>query len=145
MCPTKYFYVIRHQLKYIIYPVLFGLILHLKMFQNIRPNSTLCITFRIMLAFYGKGLQPSPVQTPTWRATLVDCQGLLIQYLRNYPPCLKTVSSTCNLRTRNAVVTRDPINMIIKNMQYWMSLTSFQSDVCFTRTQITDRLSRRNN
>jgi hypothetical protein len=39
---------------------------------------------------------------------LVGCPRLLIQYIRSYPPKLEGVSSICNLRTRHAVVTRDP-------------------------------------
>jgi hypothetical protein len=36
---------------------------------------------------------------------------LLIQYIRSYPPYLEAVSSIRNLRTRHAVVTRDPLNI----------------------------------
>jgi hypothetical protein len=42
---------------------------------------------------------------------LVGCPRLLIQYIRSYPPYLDGVSSIRNLRTRHAVVTRDPPNM----------------------------------
>jgi hypothetical protein len=42
---------------------------------------------------------------------LVSCPRLLIQYIRSYPPYLEGVSSIRNLRTRHAVVTRDPPNM----------------------------------
>jgi hypothetical protein len=41
----------------------------------------------------------------------VVCPRLLIQYIRSYPPYLEAVSSIRNLRTRHAVVTRDPPNM----------------------------------
>jgi hypothetical protein len=41
---------------------------------------------------------------------LVDCLLLLIEYSRRYPPYLEAVSSIRNLRTRHAVVTRDPLN-----------------------------------
>jgi hypothetical protein len=42
---------------------------------------------------------------------LVGCSRLLIQYIRSYPPYLEAVSSVQNLRTRNAVVIWDPLNM----------------------------------
>jgi hypothetical protein len=41
---------------------------------------------------------------------LVDCPRLLIHYIRSCPPYLEAVSSIRNLRTRHAVVTRDPSN-----------------------------------
>jgi hypothetical protein len=43
---------------------------------------------------------------------LVGCPRLFIQYIRSYPTCLEAVSSIRNLRTRHAVVTRDPPNMV---------------------------------
>jgi hypothetical protein len=43
---------------------------------------------------------------------LACCPQLLIQYIRSYPPYLEGVSSIRNLRTRHAVVTRDPPNMV---------------------------------
>jgi hypothetical protein len=43
---------------------------------------------------------------------LVGCPRLLIQYIRSYPPYLEGISSIRNLRTRHAVVTRDPPNMV---------------------------------
>jgi hypothetical protein len=42
---------------------------------------------------------------------LVGCPRLLIQYIRSYPPYLEGVSSIHNLRTRHAVVTRNPPDM----------------------------------
>jgi hypothetical protein len=42
---------------------------------------------------------------------LVGCPRLLIQYIRSYPPYLEAVFSIRNLRTRHALVTRDPPNM----------------------------------
>jgi hypothetical protein len=41
----------------------------------------------------------------------VGCPRRRIQYNRSYPPNLEAVSSIVNLRTRHAVVTRDPLNM----------------------------------
>jgi hypothetical protein len=43
---------------------------------------------------------------------LVGCPRLLIQYIHSFPPYLEGVSSIRNLRTRHAVVTRDPPNPI---------------------------------
>jgi hypothetical protein len=42
---------------------------------------------------------------------VVGCPRLLIQYICSYPPYLEAVPSIRNLRTRHAVVTRDPLNM----------------------------------
>jgi hypothetical protein len=42
---------------------------------------------------------------------LVGFPRLLIQYIRSYPPYLEAVSFICNLKTRYAMVTRDPPNM----------------------------------
>jgi hypothetical protein len=42
---------------------------------------------------------------------IVGSPQLLIQYIHSYPPKLEGVSSICNLRTRHAMVTRDPPNM----------------------------------
>jgi hypothetical protein len=39
---------------------------------------------------------------------LVGCPRQLIQYIPRYPPYLEAVSCTSNLRTRHAVVARDP-------------------------------------
>jgi hypothetical protein len=51
----------------------------------------------------------SPTSNPQARGPpLVDCQLLLIQYILGYHPYLKGVSPIRNLRTRHAVVTRDP-------------------------------------
>jgi hypothetical protein len=42
---------------------------------------------------------------------LLCCLRLLILYFRSYPQYLKAVSSISNLRTRHAVLERDPLNM----------------------------------
>jgi hypothetical protein len=49
---------------------------------------------------------------------------LLIQYIRGYSPRLEAISSVRNLRTRHAVVTRDPLNMGNEVLQSWS--TAFQ-------------------
>jgi hypothetical protein len=67
--------------------------------------------FRNKLVFYGEELL-APRPTPKLEGhPLVGCPRLLIQYIRNYPSYLEGVSSIRNLRTRHAVVTRDPPNM----------------------------------
>jgi hypothetical protein len=38
---------------------------------------------------------------------------MLIQYICSYPPYLEAVSSICNPRTRLAMVTVDPLNMVV--------------------------------
>jgi hypothetical protein len=69
------------------------------------------VRFRNKLIFYGEELL-TPGPTPKLEEhPLVGCPRLLIQYIRSYPPCLKGVSSIRNLRTRHAVVRRDPPNM----------------------------------
>jgi hypothetical protein len=60
--------------------------------------------------FYGGVVIPRP-SPQAGGPPLVGCPRLLIQYIRNYPPHLEVVSSIRNLRTRHAVVTRDPSNM----------------------------------
>jgi hypothetical protein len=42
--------------------------------------------------------------------------------IRSYPPYLETVSSICNLRTRHAVVTRDPRRDIGLGGVEWIDL-----------------------
>jgi hypothetical protein len=79
--------------------------------QGIRPGPRLFVYFRNRLIFYSEDLL---VPRPTLQAggpPLVGCTRLLIQYIRVYPPYLEVVSSIRKLRTRHAVVTRDPPNM----------------------------------
>jgi hypothetical protein len=56
---------------------------------------------------------------------LVGCPQLLIQYIRSYTPYLEAISSIRNLRTRHALVTRDPLNMDLYKANYckrnWLS------------------------
>jgi hypothetical protein len=42
---------------------------------------------------------------------LVNCPWLFIQYICSYPPYLEAIPSIRNVRTRHAVVTKDPLNM----------------------------------
>jgi hypothetical protein len=67
--------------------------------------------FITILFFTVRSCYPTP--NPQARGPpLVGCPRLLIQYIRSYPPHLETISSVRNLRTRHAVVTRDPPNMV---------------------------------
>jgi hypothetical protein len=50
-------------------------------------------------------------QPPSLRNTPCRLSRLLIQHIRRTLPHLEGVSSICNLRTRHAVVTREPPNM----------------------------------
>jgi hypothetical protein len=87
--------------------------LSLKSFiQGIRPGPRLLVVFRNKLIFYGEEeLAPRP--TPqAGGPPHVGCPRLLIQYIRSYPPKLEGVSSLRNLRTRHAVVTRDPPDIV---------------------------------
>jgi hypothetical protein len=52
------------------------------------------------------------VKTATRIPPTVGCPRLLIQHIRSYPPYLEAVSSIRNLRTRRAVVTVDPLNIV---------------------------------
>jgi hypothetical protein len=58
------------------------------------------------LFFYGEELAPRP--TPKLEDHPLSAVSTAIQYIRSYPPYLETISSIRNLRTRHAVVTRDP-------------------------------------
>jgi hypothetical protein len=63
-----------------------------------------------------------------------------IQYILRYPPYLEAVSSLGNLRTRHAVVTRDPLNMV-SLQQFFGILISRHSGV-ETRNKIVGRPNR---
>jgi hypothetical protein len=68
----------------------------------------LLVNFRNNLIFLRWGVV-SPTPNPqAGGPPLIGCPRLLIQYINSYPPYLEAVSSIRNLRTRHAVVTRDP-------------------------------------
>jgi hypothetical protein len=76
--------------------------------QRIHPGAKFLLIFCNKLIFYGEELlapRPTPKleDHPPWQ---------LIQYIRSYPPYLEAISSINNLRTRHALVTRDPANMV---------------------------------
>jgi hypothetical protein len=53
----------------------------------------------------------TPLPNPHARGPpLVSCSRLFIYYIRSDPPYFQAVSSTRNLMTRHAVVTRDTLN-----------------------------------
>jgi hypothetical protein len=69
---------------------------------------------------------------------LVACPRLLIQYIRSCPPKLEGVSSIRNLRTRHAVVTRDPPNMgstvtVFKNISIDSSYVLIQRETILNK------------
>jgi hypothetical protein len=66
------------------------------------------MSFRNKLIFYGEELL-----APRLSPKLEDHPFSVFQYTRSYPPYLETVSSIRNLRTRHAVVTRNPPNITV--------------------------------
>jgi hypothetical protein len=70
-----------------------------------------CTYLEMYTIFYGGGVFSLPPNPQDGGPPPVACPRLLIQYIRNYPPYLETVSSIRNLRTHHTVVTRDPLNM----------------------------------
>jgi hypothetical protein len=76
------------------------------------PRPRLCVTFRNMLLFLRRGDACNPPNPQACGPPLFGCPRLLIQHIRSYPAYLVAVSSTCNLRTRHAVVTRNTLNTV---------------------------------
>jgi len=68
-----------------------------------------CTSRHLMLSFWFSGPCPNSQAWPP----LVDCLLLLIQYIRSYSPQQEAVCSIRNPTSRQVVVTRNPINMII--------------------------------
>jgi hypothetical protein len=68
-------------------------------------------SFLTSLFFMVRSCYPTP-NPQAGGPPLVCCPRLLIQHIHSYPPKLEGVSSIRNLRTRHAVVTRDPPNMV---------------------------------
>jgi hypothetical protein len=71
------------------------------------------VIFRNELIFLRWRVVSSTPNSQAKGPPLVGYPWLLIQYIRSYRPYLKAVSSICNLRTRHAVVTRDPSNLFL--------------------------------
>jgi hypothetical protein len=64
----------------------------------------------------------SPTPKPqTGGPPLVFCPRLLIQYIRSYPSYLEAVFSIRNLRTRHAMLTNVPSNMVFIHLQIYRS------------------------
>jgi hypothetical protein len=61
--------------------------------------------------FLRRGVVSLTPNSQAGEPSLVGYPVLLIQCILSYPPYLEAVSSIRNLRTRHAVVTRDPPNM----------------------------------
>jgi hypothetical protein len=57
--------------------------------------------------------QVSHAQPPSWRITPCRLSATTSSYIRSYTPYLEAAASIRNLRTRRAVVTRDPLNMVL--------------------------------
>jgi hypothetical protein len=81
--------------------------------------------FRNKLIFYGEELLATRPTPQAGGPPLVGCPRLLIRYIRSCPLKLEGVSSIRNLRTRHAVVTRDPPNMACN---YTTLIRDFTSD-----------------
>jgi hypothetical protein len=71
----------------------------------------LLVNFRKNFIFLRWVVRATP-NPQTGGPPLVGCPRLLIQYIRSYHPYLEAVPSIRTLRTRHAVVTRNPPNMV---------------------------------
>jgi hypothetical protein len=91
----------------------------LRSFQSIRPIPRPFVTFRNVFIFLRWGVVSPPPNPQAGWPPLVGCPRLLIQYIRSYPPYLEAFSSIRNLRTRHAVVTRDPLSSQQSIMANW--------------------------
>jgi hypothetical protein len=81
--------------------------------QVIRPVPRLCVVIRNKY-WVLRGRVVSPLPNPqAGGPPIVDCPRLLIQYICSYPPYLEAFSSICKTRTRHAVLTVDPLIMVI--------------------------------
>jgi hypothetical protein len=75
-----------------------------------------CVTFRNKMFFFIQwGVVISTPNRHSGGSSIVVYPRLLTQYIRSYPPYLEVVSSIRNPRTRQAVVTKDPLNMVCVN------------------------------
>jgi hypothetical protein len=97
--------------------------LHRSCIQGIRPGPRLLVYFRNRLFLRWGVVSPTP-NPQAGGPPLVSCPRLFIQNIRSWPPILEGVSSIRNLRTRHAVVTRDPPHMDYFNTSYGKYKTS---------------------
>jgi hypothetical protein len=83
------------------------------------------VTFRNKIIFLQWGVGSSTPNPQAGGPLLVGSPRLLMQYIYIYPPYLEAVSSIRNLRTRHAVVTRDPLNMV-QRPHTWSMMSPFK-------------------
>jgi hypothetical protein len=80
----------------------------------------------------------SPMSNPqAGELPFVGCQRLLIQHIRSYPPYLETVYSIRNVRTRHAMVTRDPID--VEN--WWLEMLTLPIPVAVRSSEDKTQIS----
>jgi hypothetical protein len=79
--------------------------------QIISPCPRLLVSFRNKIIFYGEELLAPTPNPHAVGPLIVGRPRLLIEYIRSYPPYLEAVSSIRIMRTRHALVTRNPPNM----------------------------------
>jgi hypothetical protein len=87
-------------------------------FQRIRPGPRPFVTIRNKLIFIWCGVVSPTPDLQAGGPLFVKCARLLIQYIRSYPPYPEAVFSILNLRTRHAMVTRHPANMVYVSTAY---------------------------
>jgi hypothetical protein len=100
--------------------------------QGIRPGPRLLENFRNKLIFYGEELlapRPTPMLEDHPLSAARDC----LLYIRSYSPYPEGVSSIHNLRTRHAVVTRDP-----PNMELYMHCHAYMRVICLSHLTLLD-------
>jgi hypothetical protein len=79
--------------------------------QRISLCPRILANFRNNIIFLRWGVVSPPPNPKSGGPPIVGYSGLLIQYIRRFPPYLEAVSSIRNPRMRHAAVTRDPRNM----------------------------------
>jgi hypothetical protein len=85
----------------------------LRLCQVIRPVLRLCVVIRNKYwVLRGRVVSPPPNPQAGGPPT-VGCSRLLIQHIRSYPPYLEAVSCIRKPRTRHAVMTVEPFNMVL--------------------------------
>jgi hypothetical protein len=82
--------------------------------QRVHPGTSLPFMICNKLEVSRWGVVSPPPNHQAGGPPPVGCPRLFIQYIRSYPPYLEAVSSIRNLRTRHAVVTGDPLNMLLR-------------------------------
>jgi hypothetical protein len=70
------------------------------------------LIFRNTHIFLRRGVVSPTPDNQAGGPLLIGWPRLRIQYIRSYPPYTEAISSIRNLRTRHAVVARDPPNLI---------------------------------